>query len=149
MLPASVAFWRALRSLLMRVNEYRRLHISLALTVARNSYIPPHCHEVEIRRSLKDPWVSCLSVRLDFMCKSGTIFCRYRPLYIAVKATPAMILVIWIHHVWTVCRHRPRMHLRCLYLGGCWNANFSVAITTCANWYTVLIINPTTVSRTL
>jgi len=55
MLPASVAFWRALRSLLMRVNEYRRLHISLALTVARNSYIPSHCHEVEIRRSLKDP----------------------------------------------------------------------------------------------
>ena len=48
-----------------------------------------------------------------------------------------------------VCHNRCRMHLRCLYLRGCWNANFSVAVTapTYANWYTVLITNPTTVSR--
>ena len=42
----------------------------------------------------------------------------------------------------TVCRHGRRMHLRCLYLGGCWNANFSVAVTApiCANWYTVFAV---------
>ena len=33
----------------------------------------------------------------------------------------------------TVCRHRRRVHLRCLFLGGCWNANCSIAVTICAN----------------
>ena len=34
----------------------------------------------------------------------------------------------------TVCRHRRRVHLRCLFLGSCWNANCSIAVTICANW---------------
>ena len=34
----------------------------------------------------------------------------------------------------TVCRHRRRVHRRCLFLGGCWNANCSIAVTISANW---------------
>jgi len=49
----------------------------------------------------------------------------------------------------TVCRHRRRMHL--LYLPGCWNANFFIAVTslTCANLgLSEVCLYPATVSWT-